>query len=751
MKSIKLIWFLVFFLVISKTNFAQEKYPLVLTITDSKGVQIEEAVQISVNDGAFQAVSPHRPSNIQLAQNEQPTSVKIKGNYFLCGWKFHQRMKELNITVGNKNKENKLRGVVQDAKGNTFFDFTDNFNILVNDKYYFSDSPEGNFTIGIKKGEVPTIVKTLSPYFFMQDWWYNVQNSQIHIVVSHQKPVALRGVVYDATGNKLDDVKIEIAGVRQPAYTKNGGKFTMDLPAHLTLNRNSTLMANGKQIPTGDFMMKKNKGVIYLKMRILEPIISSEKPNISTENTPINGASDTQNTTQTAGKNFVFEDADIEIDTDSNSKIDSISIFQNNINQIINLLEAEKHNLTLSSEEIRRRMEEFSGQLNSQELSSEHKKLLEKEVRKLEKQLINNELSYQDAQEKTHQLITQIEQVIFQKDSLGSASKSLERQYQAEKAGRQKDWLVFGIIGILLAGLAMIFFIYGRKNRQQRQEIEAQNMQLERQKTEILQKNEKLESQSHEIQEHNKVMTDSIHAACYIQEAMLPVKQVFKDNFSESFVFYKPRNILSGDFYHLEKQEDKILLTVADCTGHGVQGALISVLGMSELNKIIRSGIEQPHQIMNQLHQNLHHHLHQDPTRSGAGMDISICLINKSAKTLTFAGAKNPLIYVQDGELHILNASRKSVGGLGEERNFESQTLKLTSGLTTFYMASDGFQDQFGGEHHRKYMSGNFRNLLAKMHTQPLDNQLKTLENTFQEWKGTQSQTDDILVVGFRI
>ena len=202
---------------------------------------------------------------------------------------------------------------------------------MVNDKYYFSDSPEGAFTIGLKKGEVPTVVKTLSPYFFMQDWWYDARNLQLHITVSHHKPVALRGIVYDGTGEKLNHIKVEIAGIRQPAYTKNGGKFTMNLPAHLTLNPNSAIMANGKQIPAGDFRIKKKKGIIYLKMRILEPVEPLEKPT-DTENATAPASSNTTEDTETQSAEFVFEEVDIE--TEVEPKIDSISIFQDNINQI---------------------------------------------------------------------------------------------------------------------------------------------------------------------------------------------------------------------------------------------------------------------------------------------------------------------------------------------------------------------------------------------------------------------------------
>jgi len=755
MKLTYAICFFVFFLVCYQTILAQDKYPLVLTITDSKGVQIEEPIQISINGKPFAPHSPHQRSNIQLNHNEQPTDIQIQGNYFLCGWKFHHRMKELSITVGDKKQEYKIKGVIRDAAGNTFFDFSGNFNILVNEKYYFSDSPQGDFTIGIEKGTIPSKVQTLSPYFFLQDWWFDARTSQLFIVVSNRKPVKLRGIIYDKKGEKLENIKVEIAGIRQAAYSNKDGKFTMNLPAHLALNRNSSITVNGKAVAPENFMTKKKKGVVYLKMRVLEPIKPIEEVSVKRTDKTLNNLDSQKNSSSktetiadiTDTKVFAFEEDSIPEDVINET--DTAHLFEKDINQIINLLEAEKHNLTLSSNEIRRRIKELSNQLTNKQLSDNQKLRLEKELQKLEKQLINNDLAYENAQIKTHGLLMQMSQVILQKDSLKSASDSLYQKYKAEKAERERDWWLFVIIGFLLAGFTITSFIFGRRHRQQHQKIEKQNLQLEKQKDEILNKNQALENQAHKIQHHHKIMTDSIHAARYIQEAMLPVAQGFRDNFTESFIFYQPQNIISGDFYHLEKYEDKILISVADCTGHGVQGALLSVLGMNELTKIIQSGITQPNQILEELDRSFHQNLHHDPSRAGAGIDMGICVIDKSKNTLAFAGAKNPLIYVQEGKLHLIKGNRQSIGGLNKNRNFKMHTLDIKAS-SYFYMASDGFQDQFGGEQDRKFMTTHFRRLLFEIHERPAEKQAEILKKTLQEWKGTQEQTDDILVLGFK-
>jgi len=754
MKLTYFIRILVCFLVSYQTISAQDKYPLVLTITDSKGVQIEESIQISVNGKPFVPHSPHQHSNIQLAYNEQPMTVQVKGNYFLCGWKFHHRMKELNITVGDKRQEYKIKGIIRDAAGNTFFDFSDNFNILVNEKYYFSDSPQGDFTIGIKKGVIPSRVQTLSPYFFLQDWWFNPQTAQLFIVVSNRKPISLRGIIYDGKGQKLENIKVEIAGIRQPAYSNKDGKFTMNLPAHLTLNRNSTITVNGRTVSSDNFMTKKKKGTIYLKMRVLDPIESARGVTKKRIDKAPNNLDTQENNSQQEKIDIadteVFAFEEDSIPEKSVNQIDTAHLFEKDINQIINLLEAEKHNLTLSSNEIRRRIKELSNQLTNKQLSNNQKSRLEKELHRLEKQLINNDLAYENAQIKTHGLLMQMAEIVLRKDSLKLANNSLYQKYKTEKAERQKDWLLFVIIGILLVGFTITSFIFGRKHRQQHQKIEKQNLQLEKQKEEILDKNKILENQSHKIQHHHKVMTDSIHAARYVQEAMLPVSKGFQQNFMESFIFYQPQNIISGDFYHLEKFGDKIIVSVADCTGHGVQGALLSVLGMNELTKIIQSGITQPNQILQELHQSFNQNLHHDPSRTEAGIDMGICVIDKSKNTLSFAGAKNPLIYVQEGKLNLIKANRQSIGGLTQNSDFKMHTLDITPS-SYFYMASDGFQDQFGGKRNRKFMTTHFRNLLLKVHEHPAQKQAEMLKNTLQEWQGTQEQTDDILVLGFKV
>lgn len=456
MRTIKNMSFLVLLLIFPTIHYAQDKYPLVLTITDSKGVQIEKEVKISVNGQDFQSFSPKKKANIQLPYNEQPTSVKIKGDYFLCGWRFHQRMKELNITVGSKTKEDKIVGIIQDTKGNSFFDFTDNFNILVNDKYYFSDSPDGKLIVGMANDEMPTKIQTLSPYFFMQDWWYDTENAQLHIVVSHHKPKLLQGVVYDNAGNKLNNVKIEIQGVRQASYSNEQGKFIMNLPRHLALNGNSTIIANNKKIPVKDILLKNKKNRLYLKLRLsdheLLPPPSATAPNSvhSTDEkpTPKNKVSDK------IVSDFVFEDEDIE---PTSQKAKSIDVIQNDINQIINLLEAEKQNLALSSEEIRRRLDEFSTELNNNELSEESKEVVKKEIHHLEKRLINNELAYQKAQEKTHELITQITPTALQQESLQNNSGHWLNISQKNA--------IIGALSITSLFFMALFGVYAQKNK----------------------------------------------------------------------------------------------------------------------------------------------------------------------------------------------------------------------------------------------------------------------------------------------
>jgi phosphoserine phosphatase RsbU/P len=284
---------------------------------------------------------------------------------------------------------------------------------------------------------------------------------------------------------------------------------------------------------------------------------------------------------------------------------------------------------------------------------------------------------------------------------------------------------------------------------------------------------EEVKTQHKIIENKNREITASINYAKRIQTAILPHDELLSEYLGEFFVLYMPRDIVSGDFYWCEKieeqalydedpftgnrvfkdiQNEKIIISAIDCTGHGVPGAFMSMIGNDLMNNIIiQNKIVSPEQILYNLHIGIRESLRQKSSNIFDGMDISVCVIDKEAKTLEFAGAKNPLIYIQNQELTQINGDKLGIGGhiIGNERVFQKHIIDI-SVPTYCYIFSDGFQDQFGGEHDRKFMISNLRKLLKEIHSLPLADQKNQLNAVILDWMGGSRQTDDILMIGFK-
>lgn len=316
------------------------------------------------------------------------------------------------------------------------------------------------------------------------------------------------------------------------------------------------------------------------------------------------------------------------------------------------------------------------------------------------------------------------------------------------------------------------------KNLIEVQQFDSEQVQI------LMQENEeqlrvinKIVDMSNAIEENNNKLTSSIQYAQHIQEALLPTKEDINEVVPDSFTLLMPKDIVSGDFYWFarteerpiyeeaftkngvakvlkEIQNEKIVLVAADCTGHGVPGAFMSMVGHVYLNQIIKQeGIVSPDEILTQLHLNIYEAFNSGNKKSRDGMDISVCVIDQEEKTLEFAGALNSLYYVQNGRMKEVKADKFPVGGTwkkGEERIFSKTTLSIEE-PTWYYMYSDGFQDQFGGVTGKKFMRKFFKKLLLEVSTLSAKKQKDKLTHEFEMWKGHTTQTDDVLVFGFKV
>ncbi|MCC7303670.1 MAG: tetratricopeptide repeat protein [Bacteroidia bacterium] len=256
------------------------------------------------------------------------------------------------------------------------------------------------------------------------------------------------------------------------------------------------------------------------------------------------------------------------------------------------------------------------------------------------------------------------------------------------------------------------------------------------------------------IEEKNKSITDSILYARRIQTAILPSDEVLHAGLGEHFVYYRPKDIVSGDFYFFSSAGSKVIFAVADCTGHGVPGAFMSMIGNSLLSEIINEkGIHEPAQILEHLHSGVVKALQQhNDAETNDGMDIAICSIERSKGELHYAGANRSLWTYYGGELTETAADKAPIGGSqgrGEKRSFTGHVLKLPAG-SMIYMSTDGYADQFGGQEGKKFRTKRFKNLLKELGGMTCKEQQSRLAETMKEWMGNTEQLDDILVAGIR-
>jgi serine phosphatase RsbU (regulator of sigma subunit) len=256
------------------------------------------------------------------------------------------------------------------------------------------------------------------------------------------------------------------------------------------------------------------------------------------------------------------------------------------------------------------------------------------------------------------------------------------------------------------------------------------------------------------IEEINRDMTASINYASRIQRAILTDPGEIRGLSGRLFILYMPKDIVSGDFYWITQVKKKLVVVAADCTGHGVPGALMSMLGISFLEEIINyRGITESGKILNELRKEVQHALHQKGAREEQkdGMDISLCVIDKSKNTIQYSGAYNSLYLVRNGELTEYPADRMPIGIYDlSDTEFNSNNIPSLPG-DMIYMFSDGYADQFGGPNIKKFKNAQLKELLVSIHKLPVKEQKKKLDKTFHDWKGTNPQIDDVMVLGLKI
>lgn len=427
-------------------------------------------------------------------------------------------------------------------------------------------------------------------------------------------------------------------------------------------------------------------------------------------------------------------------------------------------LEAEKNEQQISLLQKEKELEqsEKNRLFQSLELSKkEHEAVLHQTtIRDLEQKnaIKELEIKQKEAQEKDRQK----EIALLQSEK---ERQQLEIDKQAE-ARKRVTWMLV-LSGMIIVLVVISYIVTKKKNSllaEQKQVIQDKNLYLEEANQNILEKNTILSEQSEEIraqneeittqkeliEKKNEDITDSILYARVIQTAILTEEDTLNTNFSDHFILYRPKDIVSGDFWWFEKANDKFIVAVADCTGHGVPGAFLSMLGVAYLHEIISIYPEiRANELLFELRKMVVDSLKSSPTRDG--MDIALCIFDFEKREVDIAAANNSVYIIQNGEINIIKADKMPIGNHPlMNKPYTLNQLKFQSG-DKFYLFTDGYADQFGGEDGRKLKMSIFRDYLLKSSSANMSTQKEWLEQELDIWKKNREQVDDILVIGLTI
>lgn len=669
-----------------------------------------------------------------------------------------------------------------------------------NGRFYYTSKIEGKPTTD------PIVTKS---GYKMRFWLFN--DNEVQIVM--QPPVQLlEGQVTDRRLRPIKRVRVEIIGLGiSPVYTNEQGFFVIKLPVTVNITRATRFAVDGYEITAEDYSYSPADGYVSIKrvdgqkLYVYKPtkienpvkgvkvfydgkVIVMEKKQLLEIKTTTDPQvplefGDPQLIVTKNAENYVK----IMIQNPNKVEVDSAELAKKKIsestdpyrNQIDNLMGDLQSN---DYQKVSERISELAKQLEGSGLDEEKRAVIQQQLSKLEHGFEQNFEQNIKAFNTAKSNLSNLREKFLQKDSLLLLEQERSKKVEAEKTAMQAEFRRNVIIGLaIMAVLLLLTFIafrIAKRIQNQRNQIreaykviEDKNVILNIQKEEIsvqaenlmeansviMEKQAEVERQNREINlQHNNIV-DSINYASRIQGALLPSQTLITQYLPESFILFKPRDIVSGDFYWFQAKNQSLILTAADCTGHGVPGALMSMIGMELLNEIVNiHQTFQPAQILTRLHEGIKKHLKQEQTGGQDGMDLGLVRIDIPKNQVIFAGAKNPIYYVRQTEtpeLGEIKGSSKGIGGMdtGKPVSFEQEIIEIAQKESVmFYLLSDGYEDQFGGEKNKKFMKKNLKTMFLEIHDKPPAEQKQILDERIEAWKGDYEQTDDILIVGFR-
>ncbi len=706
--------------------------------------------------------------------------------------------------------QNLIKGKVTDENASPIA----NAAVSINGTSPTNTENDGSFTVNHPSEKIPELVKASKQGYMLKDWSFNA--GKLNIIMA--KPQSIKGRVLSNRTVPIANINVLLFGVRglEAVKTDLDGYFTLSIPSSMSINENSKFIVYDPNRLQGkaNYEIKIQNQVVYLFVDIpplpvtLVKIKTEDKQTLPNTKLSIND--------QTYTSNQEGEISPKNADNFSRFKVQNYYIKNLKYDEIANTMEITVRNLasaeteeqkaistiddkkvnlsiaytslTEENQSIASNIASLEARLTSGEnISADERSKIQAQLQKLRILLSENEKALGYVREQAKDAVVQLEALLSDQIDLNKETqKELKESEKDKKIAQERaeifdklskrNWIIFSIIVLALLIIAGLFYISNRQINNKKNElaekvgeINQKNEMLEEsaaimdvKNKQIKEKNEQLILKTEELEEKNKHITDSIRYAETIQQSILPDTLQMKQLLPEIMTYYKPKDIVSGDFYWFSAKQNTILIAAADCTGHGVPGAFMTMMGSSILNQIVKeSSITDPSQILELLNTNVQANLKKQTLqglRDGDGMDISLAKIDLTQQNITFAGAKNPLYIVQENELKYYKGSNISIGSTLKSKNkkFENRVIQLQGGETV-YLVSDGFQDQLGGNHkpdmpRKKYMKTKFIQLLSDIHPRPFEEQQAILDRELENWRGeNNSQTDDIVIIGFRI
>ncbi len=396
-----------------------------------------------------------------------------------------------------------------------------------------------------------------------------------------------------------------------------------------------------------------------------------------------------------------------------------IELQQNLIANQLDKIEKQQSNLDSLNENVEIKHEELVAQQAELEKESKHLLEIQKEYKKIEDALKSKELL-----------------VGLQGQTINAQGNEIVTK--SDKIEEQKSIIWLSILFLLIVSVLgiMAYRSYRLKN--------AANILISEQKAEI-------EGQHDVLEEQHREITDSINYAKRIQDAIMPPLSLVHQHIPNSFILYQPKDIIAGDFYWMESVGDHVILAAADCTGHGVPGAMVSVVCHNAMNRAVREfGLIEPNKILDKTRDIVVETFEEGQEDVRDGMDIALCTFDFKSNSLLFSGANNGLYLIRDEELIQYKPDKQPIGKYDDAKPFTHEKIELKKD-DVIYTFSDGYADQFGGVKGKKFMYKKFRDLLLSIHKKPMDEQHKILIDSFENWRGNLEQVDDVCVIGLRV